>query len=84
MIKEWIKDRWSSFVFRLYKKTDHYFEGLMHDALLHDLLDKLGAPKHPGSDPKSPKCSPYGRLRQWVKENDYLVDEKTREELDGL
>ncbi|HEY6154668.1 MAG TPA: hypothetical protein VIW07_13085 [Candidatus Udaeobacter sp.] len=83
-IKEWFKDRWESIIFRLYKKSDHYLEGQMHDALLHDLLDKLGAPKHPGNDPKRLRYGPYGRLRQWVKENDYLVDDKTRKELDIL
>lgn len=73
-----ITERWSEFVWRLYRKTDHYFEGQFHDTAMHDLLDHLGAPRHPDNDPRRPRYGPYGRLRAYalkhglVKEEDIL------------
>jgi hypothetical protein len=78
-VKAWFEAGYDSIIFRFYKKTSHYWEGRMHDALLHDLLTELGAPHYPSDDPKRPRYGPYGRLNAWavrqglVKEKDWKV-----------
>ena len=61
---EWIKDHWEALVLLFYWKTSHYWEGQMHDALCHSLLDELGAPKR---RPESKlNLGVYGRLRYYA------------------
>ena len=66
---EWGQEIWEEFIWRMYKRSFRYTESLMHDALCHDLLDQLGAPRT-ADDDKAGKLSygVYGRLRHWALE----------------
>jgi hypothetical protein len=46
--------------------SDSQVELLLHEALMHDLLDDLGAPRHPDNDTKRPPFGTYGRLKAYA------------------
>jgi hypothetical protein len=60
------RELWESLVWRCYKRTYHYLEGQIHDVFCHELLDKMGAPRHPNNDPKRPAYSVCGRLKEYA------------------
>ena len=46
--------------------TDAEVELMFHEMLMHDLLDDLGAPRHPDNDPSRPAFGTYGRLKAYA------------------
>lgn len=65
-LKYWLLDYWEAGVYRFYRRTQHYWEDKMHEALMDALLDKLGAPTHPDNNPRRLRYGLYGRLRAYA------------------
>jgi len=48
------------------KTSDKEWELILHEMLMHDLLDDLGAPRHPANDKSRPPFGTYGRLKAYA------------------
>lgn len=46
--------------------TDPEFALILHEMLIDDLLDDLGAPRHPNNDKTRPPYGTYGRLKAYA------------------
>jgi hypothetical protein len=48
------------------KLSDAQVELMFHEALMHDLLDDLRAPRYPDNDPSRSPYGTYGRLKAYA------------------